>query len=380
MSASSSRGGIWFVTGTGTDVGKTVVTAALLRALRRRGVDCQAIKAVQSGCERGPGGTLLAPDMEEYAQAAAGAPVHALFRFERPCSPHLAAAAEGRRISARDICSRVRMLAVECAVTLVEGAGGTLVPINEKETIADVALGLGAQVILVAANRLGAINETLLSLEAAENRGLTVAAVVFSTPGTDDGTSPIEAEIRRDNIETIRRLAAPLPVFDIDHITGLRDGDPAARQAAWEHGAGLLEPLAKLLAETQTETRAGKHEADLAFDARHLWHPYAPTHPSPRVWHVASTAGNRIRLSDTGRRLHRLLAERGQRNKAPGHIQPVHFGESRLASDKAAELRQSGFYVLPIRPPTVPAGTSRLRLSLTADIGIDHVERLAALL
>lgn len=100
--------------------------------------------------------------------------------------------------------------------------------------------------------------------------------------------------------------------------------------------------------------------------------------------HVLERLGDydhkRRRLGETGRHLHLRLAEKGYQGVSPGHIQPIILGESRAAVAKAAALRERGFHVLPVRPPTVPEGTSRLRISLTADIGVDDVERMAGCL
>ena len=96
--------------------------------------------------------------------------------------------------------------------------------------------------------------------------------------------------------------------------------------------------------------------------------------------HVLSRLGDyhdkRRRLAETGRFLHQRLADKGFHGASPSHIQPIILGESHVAVAKAAEMREHGFHVLPVRPPTVPAGTSRLRISLTADVDVADVERI----
>lgn len=291
-------GSLWFVAGTDTDAGKTVSTAGLLFALQAMGEDSQAIKAVQTGCARRSDGTLSAPDMAVYESMGITAAAYTPFRFEQPCSPHLAARQEGRPLSMAAVRDAVCALASLHRITLVEGAGGLLVPLDERDTMADLIRELGAHVILVAANRLGAINETLLSLEVAASRGLSVKAVILSSvspPGLESG---LEEEIRRDNIEIIRKKAAPVPVLGLDHISGLNNADATMRGTAWGRLAGFLKPIAEAILKAAGNASPRKYKEDLEFDSRHVWHPYAPTHPSPILLHVSSTSGNRIRLSD----------------------------------------------------------------------------------
>ncbi len=274
----------WLIIGTGTDVGKTFVTAGLLRAAHDSGISVQAIKPVQTGCQR----DSTAPDLLVYREACLDAKSSALFCFSDPCSPHLAAAEEDRILNIETILQAIAARRDAAEYMLVEGAGGLLVPLNERETFGDLAQSLDCQIILVAANCLGALNHIFLTLEALRLRGLPVAAIVMTEVDSGDGTA-LESRIRCDNMAVVRRAAGKetlvvgLPFFP-------------DRAAAWPAIATALQPLIPHL------TTKKKEDDALDFDKNHLWHPYAPTHPPTPVWLAEKTSGMKIRLAD-GREL-----------------------------------------------------------------------------
>lgn len=189
-----------FVAGTGTDVGKTVVTAALLRALRGLGVAAQAVKPVQTGvpagkCARRAGthGLPLVGDAAACAAAVAdmatGSPLPpaAVLRiFALPASPHFAAAAEGACLDAAGLAADIRghwaRSSPPADLLLLEAAGGLLAPLNAREAMLDLMAAVGAPVILTVRNELGALNHALLSLAALRRQGLALAALVLVEP------------------------------------------------------------------------------------------------------------------------------------------------------------------------------------------------------
>jgi len=191
------------IVGTDTDVGKTLVTAAALRAALARGRRAVAIKPVQTGCRRLPNGEWVAPDVEFYQLAShglAGARSHAVYAYEPACSPHLAARLAGQTISLAAIETAVQQARQAGEWVVVEGAGGLLVPLNESETILDLATRLALPILLVVANRLGAINHALLTLRAIRQANLPCVGLFFNQttrPGSD------EALLRADNPVTI---------------------------------------------------------------------------------------------------------------------------------------------------------------------------------
>lgn len=173
-----------FVTGTDTDVGKTVASAALLRAFPRAGY----LKPVQTGCPPDD-------DRVEVLRLAGAAPARAPARGVRlrdPVSPHEAARREGTRLSVAALVAEVAA-ADDGRPWVVEGAGGLLVPLSEQERVADLVARLALPVVLAVRVRLGAINATLLTLEALAARHLALAGLVLLGPEDRALRSALEA-------------------------------------------------------------------------------------------------------------------------------------------------------------------------------------------
>ncbi len=196
----------YFVTGTDTEVGKTLVSSALLLHLRKTHARVVGMKPVAAG-------TLPTPDGEDNEDAIALREASSLqvprelsnpYCLPLPMSPHLAARAAGQRIDIDLLVARYRQLAAMADAVVVEGAGGFLVPLNESQTGADLAQALGLPVVMVVGLRLGCLNHALLTQEAIEARGLKLAGWVANR--IDPDMASID-----DNIGTLRdRLHAPM--------------------------------------------------------------------------------------------------------------------------------------------------------------------------
>jgi dethiobiotin synthetase len=189
-----------FVTGTGTGVGKTVLSAALLAAMAAAGVRVRAHKPVVTGLDE-PAESGWPPDHELLAGVAGMAPEEvAPLRYGPAVSPHLAAALAGETIDPAGLIARARAAASGDDALIVEGVGGLLVPLADELTVRDLAVTLQLPVVIAAGPGLGTINHTLLSIESARAARLDVRAVVLTpwpeTPG----------ELARSNRETIARL------------------------------------------------------------------------------------------------------------------------------------------------------------------------------
>lgn len=172
-----------FVTGTSTEVGKTYVAAGIARALVAVGLSVGVYKPVASGCEQ-KNGTLVNADAVELWQAA-GKPLTLAAvcpqTFAAPVAPHLAARQEGKEIDAMLLRSGLDPWK-DFDVVIVEGAGGLMSPISDEEYVADLAIEFGFPLIVVAANTLGVINQTLQTLNTAATfrEGMEVAGVVLN--------------------------------------------------------------------------------------------------------------------------------------------------------------------------------------------------------
>lgn len=223
-----------FIAGTDTGSGKTVVAAALLLAARNAGLDAVPMKPVQTGCTGRP---LRAPDLEFCLRMARLNPagrerdMMCPARYRPACSPHLAAERSGRPIRVPRLLRAWRQLRARHARVLAEGAGGLFVPLNRRMTMIGLAARFGAPILLVARNRLGALNHTLLSLEALRNRGLPTAGYVL----VDDPAAP--RAIRDSNARTLQRLAPERYLGRLPPLACLAaaDPDPARFARATRH-------------------------------------------------------------------------------------------------------------------------------------------------
>ena len=223
-----------FITGTDTDVGKTFVTAAIARQLRAAGRRPGAYKPACSGAERGHSGEPYWSDVEILA-AATGIKNRNLICpqcFEAPLAPPVAANREGASVSWQQMLDGVAhwqsaVDAQEIDLLLIEGVGGLLCPLTEEHTVADFAAAVGFPVIIVARLGLGTINHTLLTIEAAQGRGLTVAGVILN-----DGQGLAETLAGQSNYEELNQRTA-VPLLGVFPFGGdsvrLRDGRTSAR-------------------------------------------------------------------------------------------------------------------------------------------------------
>lgn len=218
---------ILVVTGTGTGVGKTVVTAAVAALAADRGSSVAVVKPAQTGVPPGAPG-----DLDDVRRLAGVGDVHELARYDLPLAPAAAARLTGRPApdlgaAARDVAA----LAADRRLVLVEGAGGLLVRFDDEgRTLADLARRLDAPLLVVVGAALGTLNHTALTLEAMAHRGLRLAGLVI-------GAWPARPDLAcRSNVRDLETLAArPL-------AGALPDGagrlDPAAFLRAARAGLG----------------------------------------------------------------------------------------------------------------------------------------------
>ncbi len=200
-----------FITGTGTDIGKTWLACALLRHWRRQGLEPAAYKPVLSGFDPaaapdGDAGRLLAALGRPTSQAEIDA--IAPWRFTAPLSPDMAAAREGRRIVFDELLAFTRQATVGASPILVEGVGGVMVPLDEGHTVRDWIAASGLPCVLVAGSYLGSLSHTLTALEALARVGAGVTAIALNE--TPDSPVALTA-----TVESLSRHVAGVPVVAI---------------------------------------------------------------------------------------------------------------------------------------------------------------------
>jgi dethiobiotin synthetase len=209
----------FFVTGTDTDVGKTLVTSALLHKARQQQWITAAIKPVAAGCPDETSGDALALQ----AEATLSFDYHAInpITLTEPISPHIAAKEQGIEITLPRLAAACEpVLTSNADLILIEGSGGWFCPINATQTLADFVAYLKTDVILVVGLRLGCLNHSLLTAAAIQQAGLCLAGWVGST------LNPNMLRLS-ENIETLTQRI-PAPCLGIVPFLA----EPTAHQAA----------------------------------------------------------------------------------------------------------------------------------------------------
>jgi dethiobiotin synthetase len=196
-----------FITGTDTGVGKTRVAAMLVRALRAAGVDAVGFKPICCGGRE---------DAEVLAEASGGAvalnDVNPVW-LRPPVAPYTAAMIEGRMVDVALVREKFAQLRAAHAAVITEGAGGWLVPVARDFSMADLAAEFALPVLVVAANRLGVINHTLLTVAAIRARGLRCAGVLLNRvqpPADDDAAVVTNAGVLGELLDGLPGGAVPL--------------------------------------------------------------------------------------------------------------------------------------------------------------------------
>jgi dethiobiotin synthetase len=188
-----------FVTGTDTGVGKTIVAASLVCAVRQTEKVCYW-KPIQTGIEQDDDTATV----KSLARCAADEIFDCGFRLQRPLSPHLSARLAGVEITLEKV---RRFRVVDERFWIVEGAGGVLVPLNERDLMCDLMKVFGLPVLVVARTQLGTINHTLLTLEALRSRHLMLCGVVMNGERNEENRKAIE---HYGGVQTV----AEMPVFE----------------------------------------------------------------------------------------------------------------------------------------------------------------------
>lgn len=229
-----------FITGTDTEVGKTVVACALVRGLRAQGFKVAVMKPVASGAPLTPRGLRNADALALAEASGYEGPYEDLnpYCFEPPISPHIAAKEAGIEIDTSRIRHIYERLAAGADWVVVEGAGGWFAPLNERQTMADLAWTLTIPALLVVGVRLGCLNHAHLTHLGIETHGVTFAGWVANAIDPD---MPHAAE----NLATLERLLGGPPLASVPHLS--RPGEPLSlAEGAARLAAAQLKPMIRL--------------------------------------------------------------------------------------------------------------------------------------
>jgi dethiobiotin synthetase len=205
----------WFVTGTDTEVGKTVASSALLQAANLAGYRTAGYKPVASGSEMTDEGLRNSDALALQANSAVALNYHEVnpYVFAEPTSPHIVSADEGRPIELAQLSAGLRHLEQKADWLLTEGAGGWFTPLSEQHTFADWVQQEQLPVILVVGIKLGCINHAVLTAQAIQQAGLSLVGWI-----ANDVSPP--GRRHQEYLTTLRRmLPAPL-LGEIPHLPG----------------------------------------------------------------------------------------------------------------------------------------------------------------
>lgn len=212
-----------FITACGTEVGKTLVTAALTHQLRTKGENVRVLKPVASGFdennvgETDTGILLTAAGLPLTAENVAACTP---WRFPEPISPDMAAAHAGRTIDFDALAADCRWALGDDGTALIEGIGGALVPLDATHTVRDLIKALEIPALVVTANYLGALSHTLTAVESLTATGIPIAGVVVND--TEDPPVPIE-----ESAACLTRFLPPVPLVTVPRLKGARPWEQA---------------------------------------------------------------------------------------------------------------------------------------------------------
>lgn len=208
------KGKVLFISGIDTSVGKTAATGAIAKALAEAGKKVITQKMIQTGCEQ------VSEDIEEHRRIM-GIPfteedregLTCPYVFTYPCSPHMAAAKDGRSIDLRVITEATEQLCERYEYVLLEGAGGLMVPNDFESLTIDYIRDQGYPLVLVTSGKLGSINHTLLSLYAAQQMGIPVKAIAYNQYPS------IDPLIEANSLEYLRVKFPEIPLLLLSDLS-----------------------------------------------------------------------------------------------------------------------------------------------------------------
>lgn len=219
-----------FISGTDTGVGKTLISSGLVRLARKRGINCVGIKPVETGCPIKDG--MLEPIdgriLWEAGDRSFSLDECAPYRFAMPASPFRAAAMEDSNLRVSDIVEHVLAVSEDATMTVVEGAGGLMAPVEDHKMMIDIIEQLRFPTILVARMALGTINHTVLSVEALQKRKIPIKGIVLSV--SQEFSGPEEEYTPGD----LARIVPDIPIVKFPFLKQAHNIDPEVLSEAME--------------------------------------------------------------------------------------------------------------------------------------------------
>lgn len=207
-----------FITGTDTEVGKTIVTAGLVSLLIDDGLDVGVMKPIETGCPKKNG--RLVPRDAAFLKAVSGSKdglsLINPYRFSKPLAPLVAAEIDRKKVKLQRISSAYRKIRKRHDIIFVEGAGGLLAPLTGKLTNLDLILKLALPIIVVVGSKLGAVNHTLLTLNWAKENGIKIIGLVINQPNLNP--SPRKNLAEKTNPILIRSFSGVPILGEVPHI------------------------------------------------------------------------------------------------------------------------------------------------------------------
>jgi len=305
----------FFITGTNTDIGKTFITTALLRSFLKFTPRAVAIKPIQSGADESG-----LKDFEIYQSAGESENFAPLYMLKFPASPHFAAHLEGIQIDLKNVKNYCEKIICEHEMTLIEGAGGIYVPINERESMLDLILALNLGVILVCKNELGALNNAILSIKALENAGVKIDLIVLNFTDLNDQIHVSNLDYLRANFpykiivlpkfddKNLDEIALNFDEFAQESLSNLDEISASAKSLPPSAQTNLItNKQDQILDESHNKTRSNltpcqvqisNEQIDLNFDKKHLFHPYTSITKPLKTYAVTGAKGSYIFTQD----------------------------------------------------------------------------------
>ncbi|WP_434352742.1 adenosylmethionine--8-amino-7-oxononanoate transaminase [Psychrobacter sp. HD31] len=302
-----------FITASDTGVGKTHITANLLKLLLKHHANARAIKPIETGFDYSNIDTLGVPvgsDVHSYSLVNPANVFAPAYYFDVPASPHYSARLAGSEVNIDVLESYCREHIEQAPVTLIEGAGGLLVPFNQLQqqkshNFTHLIKRLNCPIILVINNQLGAINQALVNIQLCEFHGIDIACVVMNQ------TDP-NSQLALENIAFVQSQTN-VPVVQLN-----KDADFEAFERAFEtvlstRKLGIL-PSKDCNNDNSDNSwaKAEPTEIDglaekLTFDKNHIWHPYTSMTEPLTAYHVSYAEGKHIYIDNEQGANHKLL-------------------------------------------------------------------------